>query len=208
MKIAQLSGSTRANVGKKDAALTRNAGQVPCVLYGSGEQTHFSVKVIDIERLIYSPEVYQFEIDIDGKKAKAVVRELQQHPVKGTIQHVDFLQLEDNRPVKVALPVRLTGSARGVMSGGKLMQAYRNLNVIGLPGIIPDAITLDITKLKIGHSIRVGQVQIPGLTILDPHSSVVVSVRMARGAVKPAEDDDDEVEEEAEVTAESTESAE
>lgn len=208
MKIAQLSGSTRANVGKKDATLTRNAGQVPCVLYGSGEQTHFSVKVIDIERLIYSPEVYQFEIDIDGKKAKAVVRELQQHPVKGTIQHVDFLQLEDNRPVKVALPVRLTGSARGVMSGGKLMQAYRNLNVIGLPGVIPDAITLDITKLKIGHSIRVGQVQIPGLTILDPHSSVVVSVRMARGAVKPAEDDDDEVEEEAEVTAESTESAE
>lgn len=208
MKIAQLSGSTRANVGKKDAALTRNAGQVPCVLYGSGEQTHFSVKVIDIERLIYSPEVFQFELDIDGKKAKAVVRELQQHPVKGTIQHVDFLQLEDNRPVKVALPVRLTGSARGVMSGGKLMQAYRNLNVIGLPGAIPDAITLDISKLKIGHSIRVGQVQIPGLTILDPHSSVVVSVRMARGAVKPAEDDDDEVEEEAEVTAESTESAE
>ena len=85
------------------------------------------------------------------------------------------------------------------------MQSYRNLNVIGLPGVIPDAITLDITKLKIGHSIRVGQVQIPGLTILDPHSSVVVSVRMARGAVKPAEDDD-EVEEE--VTAESTESAE
>lgn len=206
MKIAQLSGSTRANVGKKDATLTRNAGQVPCVLYGSGEQTHFSVKVIDIERLIYSPEVFQFELDIDGKKAKAVVRELQQHPVKGTIQHVDFLQLEDNKPVKVALPVRLTGSARGVMSGGKLMQAYRNLNVIGLPGVIPDAITLDITKLKIGHSIRVKEVQIPGLTILDPMNSVVVSVRMARGAVKPAEDDDDEVEEE--VTAESTESAE
>ncbi len=208
MKIAQLSGSTRANVGKKDATLTRNAGQVPCVLYGSGEQTHFSVKVIDIERLIYSPEVFQFELDIDGKKAKAVVRELQQHPVRGTIQHVDFLQLEDNKPVKVKLPVRLTGAARGVMSGGKLMQAYRSLNVIGLPGIIPDAITLEITKLKIGQSIRVGQVQIPGLTILDPHSSVVVSVRMARGAVKPAEDDDDEVEEEAEVTAETTESAE
>ena len=206
MKIAQLSGSTRANVGKKDAALTRNAGQVPCVLYGSGEQTHFSVKIIDIERLIYSPEVFQFELDIDGKKAKAVVRELQQHPVKGNIQHVDFLQLEDDRPVKVALPVRLTGSARGVMSGGKLMQAYRNLNVVGLPGIIPDAITLDISKLKIGHSIRVNQVQIPGLTILDPQNSVVVSVRMARGAVKPAEDDDDEVEEE--VTAETTESAE
>jgi large subunit ribosomal protein L25 len=202
MKIAQLSGSTRANVGKKDAALTRNSGKVPCVLYGSGEQTHFSVKVIDIEKLIYSPEVFQFEIDIEGKKTMAVVRELQQHPVKGTIQHVDFLQLEDNKPVKVALPVRLTGSARGVMSGGKLMQAYRNLNVVGLPAAIPDAITLDISDLKIGNSIRVGQVQIPGLTILDPINSVVVSVRMARGAVKPA-DEDDEVS--AEVEAESAE---
>ncbi len=206
MKIAQLSGSPRANVGKKDAKLTRNSGLVPCVLYGSGEQTHFSVKNIDIERLIYSPEVFQFELNIDGKKAMAVVRELQQHPVKGNIQHVDFLQLEDSRPVKVSLPVRLTGSARGVMSGGKLMQSYRNLNVIGLPGVIPDAITLDITKLKIGHSIRVGQVAIEGVTILDPHASVVVSVRMARGAVKPAEDDDDEVEEEVEaVTEESAE---
>lgn len=195
MKIAQLSGSIRSNVGKKDAAQTRKNGQVPCVLYGSGEQTHFSVKVIDIERLIYSPEVFQFELDIEGKKAMAVVRELQQHPVKGTIQHVDFLQLEDNKPVKVALPVRITGSARGVMSGGKLMQAYRNLNVVGLPGVIPDAITLDVTKLKIGQSIRVNQVNIEGVKILDPHSSVVVSVRMARGAVKPADDDDDEEEE-------------
>ena len=207
MKIAQLSGSSRANVGKKDAKLTRNSGQVPCVLYGSGEQTHFSVKIIDIERLIYSPEVFQFELNIDGKKAMAVVRELQQHPVKGNIQHVDFLQLEDNRPVKVALPVRITGSAKGVMSGGKLMQAYRNLNVIGLPGVIPDAITLDVTSLKIGRSIRVGQVNIEGVTILDPHSSVVVSVRMARGAVKPADDDDDDEEVSEEVTdeAESTE---
>jgi large subunit ribosomal protein L25 len=207
MKIAQLSGSTRANVGKKDAKLTRNAGQVPCVLYGSGEQIHFSVKIIDIERLIYSPEVFQFELNIEGKVKKAVVRELQQHPVKGNILHVDFLELEDNKAVKVALPVRITGSARGVMSGGKLMQAYRNLNVVGLPGVIPDAITLDVTKLKIGQSIRVGQVQIPGVTILDPHSSVVVSVRMARGAVKPADDADDEEEVSEEVVSE-TESTE
>jgi len=206
MKIAQLSGSSRANVGKKDAKLTRNSGQVPCVLYGSGEQTHFSVKIIDIERLIYSPEVYQFELNIDGKISKAVVRELQQHPVKGNIQHVDFLQLEDNRPVKVALPIRITGSAKGVMSGGKLMQAYRNLRVVGLPSVIPDAITLDVTNLKIGRSIRVGQVEVPGVTILDPHSSVVVSVRMARGAVKPADDDDDEeVSEEVTNETESTE---
>ena len=194
MKKAQLSGSVRSNVGKKDAALTRNSGLVPCVVYGSGEQTHFSVKTIDIERIVYSPDVYKVELDIEGKKVNGVIRELQQHPITGKIQHVDFLQLEVNRPVRVELPVRIVGSAKGVMSGGKLMQAYRRLRVIGLPADLPESITLNVTSLKIGKSIRVGNINIPGVTILDPHASVVVSVRMARGAVKPVELDDEEEE--------------
>ena len=194
MKKAQLSGSVRANVGKKDAALTRNSGLVPCVVYGSGEQTHFSVKDIDIERIVFSPDVYQVELDIDGKKVTGVIRELQQHPITGKVQHVDFLQLEDNKPVRVELPVRIVGSAKGVMSGGKLMQAYRRLRVVGLPAALPESITLNVSSLKIGKSIRVGNINIPGVTILDPHASVVVSVRMARGAVKPVETDDDEEE--------------
>jgi len=197
MKVAQLSGSTRTNVGKKDAAQLRKNGQVPCVIYGSGEQTHFSVKNVELEKLIFSPEVYQFELEVDGKKANAVVRELQQHPLTGKIQHVDFLELVDNKPVRVALPVRLTGSARGVMAGGKLLQSYRMLNVVGLPKDLPEAITLDISDLKIGDSIRVKSVEIPGLTILEPQASVVVGVRMARGAVKPEEEEEAEAEAEA-----------
>lgn len=191
MKVAQLSGSTRTNVGKKDAAQLRKNGQVPCVIYGSGEQTHFSVKNVELEKLIFSPEVYQFELEVEGKKANAVVRELQQHPLTGKIQHVDFLELDDNKPVRVALPVRLTGSARGVMAGGKLLQSYRMLNVVGLPKDLPEAITLDISDLKIGDSIRVKSVEIPGLTILEPQASVVVGVRMARGAVKPEEEEEE-----------------
>ena len=197
MKVAQLSGSTRTNVGKKDAAQLRKNGQVPCVIYGSGEQTHFSVKNVELEKLIFSPEVYQFELEVEGKKANAVVRELQQHPLTGKIQHVDFLELDDNKPVRVALPVRLTGSARGVMAGGKLSQSYRMLNVVGLPKDLPEAITLDISDLKIGDSIRVKSVEIPGLTILEPQASVVVGVRMARGAVKPEEEEEAEAEAEA-----------
>ncbi len=192
MKTAQLSGSLRANVGKKDATALRNAELVPCVLYGLGEQTHFSVKRNDIDKIVYSPEVYQVELDIDGKKSKAIIREMQQHPTKDTIQHVDFLELSDTKPVRVGLPVRLTGSSRGVMAGGKLLQSFRNLRCVGLPNDLPDAITLDITKLKIGKSIRVGQIEIPGVKFLDPANAVVVAVKMARGAVKPADDDDDE----------------
>jgi large subunit ribosomal protein L25 len=192
MKTAHLSGSLRANVGKKDAAALRNAELVPCVLYGLGEQTHFSVKRNDIEKIVFSPEVFQVELDLEGKKANAVIRELQQHPVKGTVLHVDFLELSATKPVRVKLPVRLTGSSKGVMAGGKLMQTFRQLTCFGLPQDLPDAITLDITKLKIGKSIRVSSIEIPGVKFLDPANAVVVAVKMARGAVKPADDDDDE----------------
>ena len=120
------------------------------------------------------------------------IRELQQHPTKDTIQHVDFYELSETKPVSVKLPVRLVGSARGVLAGGRLMQVFRNLSCIGLPSAIPDAITLDIAKLKIGQSIRVNSISIPGITFLDPANAVVVSVKMARGAIKPADSDDDD----------------
>ena len=192
MKTAQLSGSLRANVGKKDATLLRNEGRVPCVLYGQGDQTHFSVKRVDIDKIVFSPEVYQVALDIEGKKAMGIIRELQQHPTKDTIQHVDFYELNDAKVVSVKLPVRLVGSARGVLAGGRLMQVFRTLSCVGLPSAIPDAITMDISDLKIGQSFRVNSISIPGITFLDPANAVVVSVKMARGAVKPADTDEDE----------------
>jgi large subunit ribosomal protein L25 len=195
MKKAQLSGSLRSNVGKKDAASLRLAGMVPCVIYGQGTQTHFAVKRTELDKIVYSPEVFQVELDLDGKKVTGIIQELQQHPTKDTIQHVDFLELSDSKPVRVKLPVRLTGSARGVLAGGKLMTVFRNLQCVGLPGDLPDAITLDIAKLKIGMSIRVKNIEIPGVSILDPANAVVVSVKMARGAVKGADADDEEEEE-------------
>jgi large subunit ribosomal protein L25 len=197
MKTAHLSGSLRANVGKKDAAALRNAGLVPCVLYGQGEQTHFAVKRTEIDKIVFSPEVYQVALDIEGKKAVGIIRELQQHPTKDTIQHVDFYELNDTKEVRVKLPVRITGSSRGVMAGGKLMTVFRQLQVVGLPSALPDAITLDITKLRIGQSIRVNSIEIPGVKFLDPANAVVVAVKMARGAVKGADAGDDEEEEEA-----------
>lgn len=192
MKTAQLSGSVRTNVGKKDAAALRRAELVPCVLYGAGEQTHFSVKKNDIEKIVFSPEVYKVELEIEGKKASAIIRELQQHPVKDTVQHVDFLELTDTKPVKIGLPIRLTGKSKGVMNGGRLMQVFRKLNVLGLAKDLPEAITLDISNLKIGQSFRIKDITIPGVTVLDPANAVVVSVKMARGAVNTADDDEDE----------------
>lgn len=192
MKKAQLSGSLRANVGKKDTAAVRNAGRVPCVLYGSGEQTHFSVRSVDIEKLIFSPDVYEVELDIDGKKANAIIQAKQMHPVRDTAHHVDFLELDPKKPVKVSLPIRTTGAPIGVINGGKLRQPYRSLRVVGLPGDLPEAINIEIGKLKIGQSIRISDLNPGGISFLEPANAVVIAVKMARGAANVAEDDEEE----------------
>jgi large subunit ribosomal protein L25 len=165
------------------------------VLYGQGEQTHFAVKRVPLEKLVFSPDVYQIELDIDGKKAKAIIRELQQHPTKDTVQHIDFLELSDSKEVRVKLPVRLTGSSRGVRAGGKLMQVFRHMQCQGLPSALPEEIKIDISTMRIGHSFRVSNIEIPGVKILDPANAVVVSVKMARGAVKGSDVDPEDEEE-------------
>jgi large subunit ribosomal protein L25 len=194
MKKVQLSGSLRANVGKKGAKATRDAGMVPCVLYGQGEQTAFAVKANDIEKIVFSPDVYQVEIEIDGKKAVGIIQELQQHPVKGTIQHVDFLELNDKKEVKVGLPVRLTGSSRGVLNGGRLMQIFRRLSVKALPSDLPEAIVIDITNLRIGQAIRIKDIANDKVKFLDAQNAVIVSVARSRVSVDDSNDDKEEVE--------------
>ncbi len=190
MKKAQLSGSARTNVGKKDTSALRKEGRVPCVLYGNGDQIHFSVRAVDLQKIIFSPDVYQIELDIDGgKKAMAIIQEKQMHPVKDTPVHVDFLELSDDKPVKLKLPVRTTGIAPGVVNGGKLRTPYRMLKVMGLPANLPDAVTIDISNLKIGQSIRVSDININGVKILEPANAVVIAVKMARGAVLSPEEE-------------------
>jgi large subunit ribosomal protein L25 len=204
MKKVQLSGSLRANVGKKGAKATRDAGLVPCVLYGQGEQTAFAVKANDIEKIVYSPDVFQVELDVDGKKAVGIIQELQQHPVKGTIQHVDFLELNDKKEVKVGLPVRLTGNSRGVLNGGRLMQIFRRLSIQALPADLPEAIVVDITNLRIGQAIRIKDIANDKVKFLDAANAVIVSV--ARSRVSVDEEEEAEAEEAAAESAEGSDS--
>ena len=206
MKKVQLSGSLRANVGKKDTTATRNAGLVPCVLYGLGEQTHFAVKTNDIEKIVFSPNVYQVELDIDGKKTVGIIQELQQHPVKDTIQHVDFLELDEKKEVKVGLPVRLEGQSRGVKNGGRLLSIFRRLNVQGLPQDLPEEIVVDITELRIGKSIRISDISKGKINFLHPMNSVICSV--ARSRVYIEEEEEAEAEAAAEAAEEAGEGAE
>lgn len=208
MKTTQLSGSLRANVGKKDAASLRNAGMVPCVLYGQGEQTHFAVKQVAMNKIVFSPDVFLVELDIEGKKTKGIIREIQQHPVKDTIQHVDFYELNEDKKVRVSLPVRTTGVARGVLNGGRLNMAFRNLTCYGLAKDLPEAIVVDISPIRIGQGIKISELNIPGVTILDPASAMVISIKMSRGAVDEEEEEEEEGEEGAEGTEDGAEGTE
>ena len=203
MKQVSLSGSLRENVGKKDTKALRKAGSVPCVIYGGESQMHFSVKSVDLNKLIYTPDVYQIELDFDGKKVLAIAKEYQFHPVSDKVIHADFIELVATQEVKVNLPVRLSGNALGVRNGGRLMSVYRTLSLKGLPSAFPEAVEIDITELRIGEKIRISEVQIPGLTILAPANAVICGIKTARGAM-----DEDEEGEEGEEGAEGTEGAE
>ena len=204
MKEVSLSGSLRSNVGKKDAKAVRRSGNVPCVVYGSGEQIHFSVRHVDLHKIMFSPDVFAINLDIDGKKVKAIIQDAQQHPLTDRIVHVDFLELQDDKLVKVDIPVTLEGRSIGVLNGGRLQQVFRKLTVLGYPKDIPDTISVDISGLRIGMSVRVKELENDSLKLLNAANAVVVSVKMARGAV----DEDEEEEEEGEgETEEATEEA-
>ena len=186
MKTVLLSGSPRENVGKKDAKKLRKEGLIPCVIYGGKEQQFFFVKEKEMTKIIHSPEVYIIELDIAGVKKTATIKELQFHPVKDVTMHVDFLEVIEGKPVVVSLPISIVGTSPGVLRGGKLQKKLRRLTVKGLINDIPDKITVDISPLDIGNSIRVKDIKIENLTLLDKEASVVVGVQTARGAVAAA----------------------
>src|SRR5688572_20244849 len=150
MKTVSLSGSPRANVGKTDAAALRIQGRVPCVIYGAGEQIHFSADTRDFKEIIYTPETNLVEVDIEGKKYRTVLQEAQFHRIKDTLIHADFLQVSDNKPVTVQLPVKTIGQSEGVKAGGKLTIKMRKLKVRGLINKLPEFIELNVEKLAIG----------------------------------------------------------
>ena len=193
MKTVSLSGSPRENVGKKGAASLRTENRIPAVIYGGKEQVHFSIAENDAKKLVFTPNVYQLEIEVEGKKYNVILQEKQLHPVTDRILHLDFLEIYSDKPFKIKLPVRLTGFSRGVRNGGKLSQNFRTLKVFGLIKDMPEAIEIDITPIRIGQKRRVSDLNIDGLKFLDPSNAVVVGVQTARAAIS---EEEEEVEEE------------
>ena len=191
MKTVSLSGSPRESVGKKDATNLRKEGRVPAVLYGGKDQTSFHVSEIDISKLIFTPNIYIIEIDIDGNKRKAIIKEIQQHPVTDKVIHVDFLEIFDDKLVRLNIPISLVGIPIGVRNGGRLARPYKTLTIEALPSALPDAIELDVAKVRIGQAIRVEDIKLEGVNILAEESAVVMAVKMARAAIEEEEEEEE-----------------
>jgi large subunit ribosomal protein L25 len=184
MKSVSISGSPRENVGKKDAKKHRKEGLVPCVLYGGTEQVHFVTEEVSFKKLVFSPEAYTVKLNVGNKDYHAILQDIQYHPVNDKILHADFLEIFEDRPVTIHIPVKVTGVSEGVLKGGKLIQKLRKLKIKALPVYLPDDITVDISPLEIGDSIRVSDIKKENISFLDAPGAVIVGVRVTRVVVE------------------------
>ena len=183
MKTASLSGSLRENVGKKGSSAIRKSGSIPGVLYGGTDQTHFTVEENSINKLVFSPDVFYIELDIDGKKVNCILQDIQFHPVTDRIVHIDLLEVVPGKEVRVNLPLRSEGTAEGVTNGGRIATLFRRVPVKGLIEKIPEAITVDISPLIIGSTVRVRDLNIDGCSILLNESVLLFACKRTRLAV-------------------------
>lgn len=192
MKSITIQGTKRESVGKKSTKALRDAELVPCVVYGGEETLNFSATEKSFKGLVYTPEAHTVSIEVDGKTISAILQDIQFHPLTDKILHADFYQMSDDKPVVMEVPVRLTGRSKGVVAGGSMRQSFRKLKVKALPGNLPDEIVVDVTPLKIGGKLYVGDIKAEGFSFVHPDNAVVVAVKMSRTAAKGGAEDEEE----------------
>src|SRR6187401_1645868 len=184
MKSLAITGARRAAQTKQENKSLRAQGMVPCVLYGGKEQIHFSVPALTLKNLVYSPDVHLVDIDIDGTKHQAVMKELQFNTVTDRLLHIDFLEIANDKKVTVEIPVRLKGTPTGVRAGGQMLHKMRKLKISALPKDLPDQFELKVDDMEIGHTIRVRDMKLDGVNFLDIPAAAIVAVKTARAVVE------------------------
>jgi large subunit ribosomal protein L25 len=189
MKTIEIKGSLRKELGKKSSKKTRDEGGVPCVIYGKEKNIHFHAHENSFKNLVYTHEAHLVKLDLDGQVYNAVLQDMQFHPVTDKILHADFVQIFENKPVIINVPVTVTGESIGVKTGGKLIVKKRHLKVKGFANDLPEDLVIDVTDLKIAHSIKVGDLAFDKIELLDPKITTVVTVATSRVALKTEEEE-------------------
>jgi large subunit ribosomal protein L25 len=184
MKTIEIKGSFRTELGKKSSREIRKSGSVPCVIYGKEKNVHFHAPELAFKNLIYTPEAHLVELNIENEIHKVVLKDVQYHPVSDRILHADFIEVADDKPVTINIPIKVSGDSVGVIAGGKLTIKKRNLKVKGLPKDLPEHLHIDITDLKIHDSVKVGDMSFDKIELLDPRKLMVLTIATSRVAAK------------------------
>lgn len=203
MKTIEINGHLREAVGSKSAKQLRREGQVPGVVYGGGRNIHFHADSRELDKLVYTPDVFKITLNLDGEKTVAVLREAQYHPVLDNMLHIDLVEVVAGQPVTLQLPVALTGNSIGIKNGGVLRKNAKKLLVKGMIDDLPETITIDIEKMKIGDVKKVADLSFEGVEFLETGNRVVVAIKTSRKAIKTDDEEEgEEGEEGAEAAAE------
>jgi large subunit ribosomal protein L25 len=184
MKTIEIKGSFRTGLGKKSSKEIRKTGSVPCVIYGKEQNIHFHAPELSFKNLVYTHEAHLVNLNLDNKQYKAVLKDIQFHPVSDKILHIDFVEIFEDKPVVISVPVTVHGDSIGVIAGGKLSIKRRNLKVKGLPNDLPESIPVDITNLKIHEGVKVGDLAMDKIEFLDMKKSLVLTIATSRVAQK------------------------
>ena len=207
MRTVEIIGYKRANLGKADAKRLREESHVPCVIYGGKEQVHFYAPMILFRELVYSPEAAFVKINVEGTEYSAILQDVQFHPVSEIILHADFLELKEDKPIKMDIPVTFKGDAPGLLQGGKLVVKLRRVTIKALPANMPESLELDVSGLDLGKSVKVASIEIKDFEIENSPRVTIASVEIPR-ALKGIDDEEEEEGEEGEEGAEGAEGAE
>jgi len=188
MKSITIKGSERESVGKAATRTIRNAGMVPCVLYGGNQPVHFTAEEIAFKNLVYTPNVHTVVIELAGSTYNAILQDIQFHPVSDKILHIDFYELKDDKEITMEVPVKVTGTSPGVLAGGVLRLNQRKLKVRALPANLPDFVEASISELEMGNKLYVTKIPVDNFKLLNPDNTVVAQVRISRAAMKAAQE--------------------
>lgn len=186
MKVIALKGDVREGLGKSATKHIRNEGKVPCVIYGKGENVHFSVYQADFKNLVYTPNTYLVQLEVGGITKLAKIQDLQFHPTSEDIVHADFYEVSTDAAISIPVPVKVVGNSPGVRAGGKLQLKIKKLNVSALVTDLPEYIEVNIDALEIGKSVKVGEIKVDNLQLLDSENNSIVSCIVTRAAKSAA----------------------
>ena len=189
MKEVEVKGQKRADIGKKAAKAMRKEGLIPCNIYGEAKDENgaplamsIACPMSELRKIVYTPHIYVIKLVLDGEEHTAILKELQFHPVTDALLHVDFYEVNDQKPITIGIPVKLVGLAQGVRDGGRMNLSIRKINVTAPYQVIPEHLDIDVTELKIGKSIKVGDLSFEGLELATSKAVVVCSIKMTRNA--------------------------